>query len=114
MPTNSTPPTSPRTSDRAHEAYEGRLTGGQLMLIYTNDFNAEQRRRATQVMQRNLKQSTDWIVLAQTANTLARWAKTDEDLKRWLIPHLQELESDPRRAVAGKATKMLALLEAKQ
>ena len=59
----------------------------------------------------NLTESTARMELIQTATGLTEWAEDDEELKHWLLPHLQELEVDSRKAVAGKATKLLSLLD---
>ena len=93
------------------EQASAQWTLAQLMLTYTEDLTPAQRQRATTILQCNLTESTDWIVLIQTATTLTEWAKNDEELKHWLLPHLQELEVDSRKAVAGKATKLLSLLD---
>jgi hypothetical protein len=72
---------------------------------------ATQRDRAVSLMKDNLAGSNDWIVLAQTSETLGQWAADDAGLRAWLRPHLERLTGDPRKSVAGKATRVLASLE---
>jgi hypothetical protein len=70
-----------------------------------------QRARAESLMKQNLTDSRDWIVLAQTTETLGQWATTDPGLRDWLLPRLEDLTRDPRKSVSGKAQRMLASLE---
>ena len=69
---------------------------------------AEQRAAAQAIMQRNLANHTDWIVLNNSMQVLADWAKTtqDGDLTAWLLPHLERLSSDARKSVAKRAAKL--------
>ena len=61
-------------------------------------------------MQNNLTHHTDWIVLNQSITTLARWAKIDQNLKKWLQPHLERLAADSRNSVAKTALKFTKML----
>lgn len=70
----------------------------------------EQRERATAHLQHNLTQHNDWIVLNTTMQTLAEWAEEDAALRVWLLPHLERLQADSRKSVAGRARKLLAKL----
>lgn len=74
------------------------------------ELSEEQLRRATALLQRNLEQSTDWIVLNVTMDVLTRWATHDLRLARWLVPRLERLRQDPRRSVATRAERRLAEL----
>ena len=85
-------------------------TLSQLFLTYTRDLDDRQRAKATEIMRRNLTESTDWIVLTQTMNTLTRWATKDNSIGKWLRPRLEELSQDERKSVRGRAVKMIALL----
>ena len=87
-------------------------TLAQLFLEYQRDLSSEQRQRAIRVMQRNLQTSDDWIVLNMTLKTLFQWAKKEAELRDWLIPELQRLETDERKSVSGRARKFLATLTA--
>ena len=70
----------------------------------------EQRRRAVEIMQRNLADHDDWIVLCNSMKVLGAWARTDEDLQSWLRPHAERLAEDPRKSVASNARKLLQSL----
>jgi len=85
-------------------------TLSQLFLELQLMLTPAQKSKATNVMKRNLEKSSDWIVLAQTANTLGIWAKKDADLQSWLIPRLKKLTKDERKSVAGRAKKILTSL----
>ena len=64
--------------------------------------------RATELLQRNLAQSTDWIVLNVTMDVLAEWAGQDQALAAWLTGELKRLRQDQRKSVAKRAAKRLA------
>lgn len=78
-------------------------TLAQLFLELATYLTPTQKTAATQHMQHNLTTWTDWIVLAQTMQTLAAWAQKDDELKAWLLPQLQHHAQDSRKAVAKKA-----------
>jgi phospholipase C len=85
-------------------------TMAQLFLILEHKLTDSERTAAINIMQTNLTHSKDWIVLAQTMQTLASWAKKDVELKTWLLPRLHKLTKDERKSVAGKAKKLEAEL----
>lgn len=85
-------------------------TLAQLFLWLQNDMTAAQKQRAVAVLQENLNSSDDWIVQNNTIETLSTWAKTDESLKLWLIPRLETFAVSGRKSVAGRAKKMLLIL----
>ena len=85
-------------------------TLAQLFLMMTKDMSETQLVRAKEILKRNLANHTDWIVLAQTMETLGKWSKKDPSLKEWLHPHLERLSQDARKSVANKARKVLASL----
>lgn len=62
--------------------------------------------RGKTVLKRNLEQSNDWIVLINTMQVLAVWAKHDPELKQWLAPYLDRLARDSRKSVARNAEKL--------
>ncbi len=69
-----------------------------------------QHRRAVALAQRFLETSDDWIVLNVTMQQLCDWSQEDPRLGAWLGPRLEQLTTDPRRSVAGRARKLLAAL----
>lgn len=70
--------------------------------------SAEQKVLAQTIMRRNLETHDDWIVLCNSMQVLAEWSADDAELREWLIPRLENLSNDKRKAVAGRAKKMLA------
>ncbi|MCG8390531.1 MAG: hypothetical protein MJA30_33585 [Cytophagales bacterium] len=85
-------------------------TLSQLFGLLEKDMSAAQIEQATEIMKANLKNHTDWIVLNTTMDTLGSWSKRDDELKSWLIPHLERLTTDGRKSVAKKAGKILEQL----
>lgn len=67
----------------------------------------EQQHQAQAHLQHNLENCQDWIVLNNTMQTLSDWASEDHELREWLRPRLQRISEDPRKAVAGRAKKLL-------
>lgn len=76
------------------------------------DMSPAQRAGALAVMKRNLAGHNDWIVLNHTMETLARWARSNTELKQWLAPHLNRLAADKRKSVATRARRKQAELAA--
>jgi hypothetical protein len=74
------------------------------------DLDDGQAKRATELLQRNLSTSTDWIVLNITMDVMSRWATHDPALARWLVPELDRLRRDPRASVAKRASSRLSEL----
>ena len=70
----------------------------------------EQRAEATDVLKHNLETCDDWIVLNTTMQTLGEWAQKDDDLRTWLIPHLERLLQDTRKSVSKRAGKLWEML----
>ena len=85
-------------------------TLSQLFEMLEKDMSNGQIKQAKEIMKNNLANHNDWIVLNQTMNTLTKWSKKDENLKLWIIPHLERLTSDTRKSVSGRAQKMLKAL----
>jgi hypothetical protein len=81
-------------------------TLAQLFNSLSSELSASQKQKAVKVLKRNLEHNDDWIVQNQTMQTLADWAKTDEALKKWLEPHLDNLADDERKSIAGRAKKL--------
>ncbi len=82
-------------------------TLSQLFGMLEKNMNEKQIGQAKRIMKNNLANHNDWIVLNQTMDTLAKWAKKDTDLKEWIKPHLERLILDDRKSVSGRAKKML-------
>lgn len=85
-------------------------TLAQLFLELDDRLSEAQRLQAIEILKRNLAASNDWIVLNNTMEALATWAKDDEALEAWLTPHLERLATDSRKSVAAKAAKSLRAL----
>lgn len=85
-------------------------TLAQLCEMLERRMTPTQRKRAAEVMKRNLVQSDDWIVLNTTMQILADWSGSDAPLRRWLAPHLERLQRDPRKSVANRAGKLLRIV----
>jgi len=67
--------------------------------------------RALEIMKNNIANHNDWIVLNTTMQTLVDWCKHDDGLEAWLRPQLKRLTQDGRKAVSGRAQKMLTKLD---
>jgi hypothetical protein len=79
----------------------------QMLHQLRGGLSEDQARRSTELLQRNLATSSDWIVLNVTMDILAGWAQHDADLATWLVPELARLQNDPRRSVAKRATRRI-------
>jgi hypothetical protein len=85
-------------------------TLAELFETLTSFMSETQQNNAKNILKRNLENSTDWIVLNNTMETLSVWAMTDAALMTWLLPHLERLSHDNRKSVAGRARKIRAKL----
>lgn len=70
-------------------------------------FTSEQLERAKSIVKNNLEYESDWIVLNNSMETLAKWGKTDFELYEWLIPQLEKSSKDERKSVSKRAIKLL-------
>lgn len=86
-------------------------TVAQICLAVTKDLNPAQYDRAKGHLMANLESMNDWIVLAQTMETLSQWAVKDMALAAWLKPRLELRIEDPRPSVNKKAGKALQRVE---
>lgn len=86
-------------------------TLANLFALLQKDLTAEHLAKAKTIMKDNLAHHNDWIVLNNTMETLGTWAKKDEKLKKWIIPHLERLEKDERKSVHKRAKKILQQLQ---
>lgn len=82
-------------------------TLSKLYELLEKDLTAEQHAKALDLMKENLVNHDDWIVLNTTMDTLRKWAKKDDQIKQWLVPHLKRLSAEDRKSVASKAKKLL-------
>ena len=92
-------------------------TLAQLLLTYRGRLSPKQYATAVQLLKRPFDETPapapwhdDWIVVNMTMKTLGAFAKTDDEVRAWLLPHLRRLSNDRRKSVAGKAGKLLATL----
>ncbi len=84
-----------------------------LFLWLQNEMTTDQKRKATDILQKNLDKSDDWIVQNYTIETLGTWAKKDIALKNWLLPRLESFVTSSRKSVAGRAKKISLKLNAR-
>jgi len=82
----------------------------QMLHHLRSDLSYDQVQQATDLLQRNLTRSTDWIVLNVTMDVLTEWAHDQPRLASWLTPELKRLCEDNRKSVAKRASKRLAEL----
>ena len=82
----------------------------QLFLLLEKDMTALQRQKATDLMIYNLEHHSDWIVLNMTMETLGKWVEKDPGIAKAIKVRVSELTEDPRKSVAKKASKTMALL----
>jgi hypothetical protein len=66
----------------------------------------QQRAKAITIMKSNLNYD-DWIVQNTTSESLAYFAKSDEGLRKWLIPELKKLANSRHKSVARRAQKLI-------
>ena len=82
----------------------------QMLEHLAGDLSTTDTGRALTQLKHYLTASSDWIVLNTTMDTLTRFARHDSTLAKWLAPELRRLQSDPRKAVAKRASKRLTEL----
>ncbi len=85
-------------------------TLANLFDMLVKDMSVIQLEQAKEIMKRNLAHHDDWIVLNNSIETLGKWAKKEEALKEWMLPHLARLSGDGRDSVARRAEKFLKVL----
>ena len=85
-------------------------TLSSLFLLLEKEMSEGQRSGALAIMKSNLANHDDWIVLNNTMDTLGKWAKKDEELKTFLLPHLKRISKDERKSVNKRANKLLETL----
>lgn len=77
-----------------------------LFMLLDDYMTKEQRINAISVMKNNLHYN-DWIVQNTTSEALAYFARSDEHLKKWLVPELRKLTKSKYKSVARRAQKLL-------
>jgi hypothetical protein len=82
-------------------------TFAQIFMMLDVYLTERQRAAVIKILKYNLETENDWIVLNFTMEALTKWAINDNDLKKWLMPNLQKLESDQRKSVAKRATRFI-------
>ena len=92
------------------EQASAQWTLAQLFGQLDRSMTQQQLERAKILLQHNLTSYSDWIVLNTTMETLGKWAIQDAELAIWLKPHLEQLSSDKRKSVVGRAKKIIELL----
>jgi len=83
-------------------------TLAQLFEMLDTHFTDQQFTKAKSIVKHNLETDSDWIVLNNSIESLSIWAKSDSELKSWLLPKLKSLSKDERKSVAKRASKWLA------
>ena len=89
-----------------------RWTLAQLFRELDRYLTLQQRQQATELLRHNLEVCDDWIVISQSLQTLAKWARKDDGLKEWLLPVLMRFSRDPRKSVGGQAQNLFDKLYA--
>ena len=85
-------------------------TFAQLFLILDKFVTEKQRQQVMEILKTNLTNSTDWIVLNFTMETLLHYSKSYPELKPWLKIQLEKLTKDTRKSVSSRANKYLKLI----
>jgi hypothetical protein len=80
---------------------------GQMLLAIGPLLSEAERERSLTLMKNHLEESSDWIVLNHTMETLAQWAHHDGELEAWLAPHLARFAKDSRKSVSTRAQRLL-------
>lgn len=70
--------------------------------------------RAIRLLKRTLSESTDWIVINLTLESLARFASEDQDLRSELKQLLPRYLNSPYKSVAARARRLARQLESLQ
>ena len=76
-------------------------------------FNKDELVAAVKIMKQNLFYP-DWIVQNTTMQVLFEFIESDPTIKQWLKKDLESLAESPWKSVAGRATKLLKILEERQ
>jgi hypothetical protein len=85
-------------------------TLAQLFLMLKKHLSETNLKKVKDILKYNLETENDWIVINFTLEALTDFARTDENLKNWLRPHLIKFQTDKRKSVATRAKKFYAKL----
>ena len=88
------------------EQASAQWTLAQLLNQLDEFLSQKQREQAKIALKINLTAYSDWIVLNATMETLAKWSKSDSELKDWLKPYIAKLSEDKRKSVSSRAIKI--------
>ena len=86
-------------------------TLAKMFMWLDSSLTDKQTQRAIEIMKHNLETDLDWIVQNTTAESLAHFAKSDPNLRDWLIPQLHKMTSSKHNSVARRAHKLLATMK---
>lgn len=84
------------------------LSGGDPRSLHTVSLTADQQQRAVGVVCDSLDQSSDWIVLNTSLQTLAVLARRDSTLTERLLGYLKSFEYSSLTSLARRSRKLLA------
>lgn len=80
-----------------------------LFTLLDTHMTEDQRKAAIDVMKGNLHYD-DWIVQNTTAASLAHFAQSSTELKKWLLPELEKLTGNRHKSVSRRAQKLIGSL----
>jgi hypothetical protein len=75
------------------------------------ELNARDRASAVKLLKGNLSTSKDWIVINMTLESLAKFAREDARLRRWLLPVMRQYQGSDYKSIAIRARRLCAKLE---
>jgi len=74
------------------------------------ELTPKQKAGAIRLLKRNLSQSTDWIVINCTMDSLAKFAQNNPRLRREFVETLREYQNSSYKSIASRARRLLARL----
>ena len=81
-----------------------------LYFDFINEFSPAELKSIKTLTMKWLKESEDWMILAQGLKLLEKLARIDPKIQPEVISIAKSLQKDPRKAVATKAKKVLSSL----
>ena len=79
-----------------------------LYFDFINEFSPAELKSIKKLAMKWLKESEDWMILAQGLKLLEKLAKIDPKIQLEVIALAKSLQKDPRKAVSTKAKKVLS------
>jgi hypothetical protein len=79
-----------------------------LYFDFINEFSPAELKSIKTLAMKWLKESEDWMILAQGLKLLEKLAKIDPKIQPEVIAVAKSLQKDPRKAVSTKAKKVLS------